>query len=313
VVIVLVLPALAGAVVWARRHGPWGLVIVTVGAAALLVCVAEGWSTQLFGIPLPPTTFSEFALTVAVVVPTVAVLRRVYTGLRSQEVRRTSGVLWDVGTFWPRWFHPFAPPTYSDRAVTHLIKRIEVPLEATEDVLLVAAHSQGSILAGAAILDAEPTRPVALLTFGSPWRHLYAEFFPTYFGTAATANLASRLRGRWRKPLPYHRPDRRPDRRPRRAARRRRGADGRQVPSGAFRLLARAGVRRGDRAPSGRAGGVAARPGSEPDVQPGQSMTGWAHVVAVDDQAGRHSRHHRYWGPTRLPPSAGPRQTASLA
>jgi hypothetical protein len=198
VVIVLLLPIVVAAVVRLRRLHPLAPILVVVVAAAVAGAVATGQSTQLLGIPLPPTSFREFALTVAVVLPTVAVLRKIYTGLRSQEIRRTTGVLWDVGTFWPRWFHPFAPPAYSDRAVTHLIERIETRADANEDVLLVAAHSQGSIIAGTAILDAAPSRPVALLTFGSPWRHLYTEFFPAYFGRAATCELAQRLPGRWR-------------------------------------------------------------------------------------------------------------------
>ena len=30
--------------------------------------------------------------------------------------RRTIGVLWDVGTFWPRSYHPLSPPCYTERA-----------------------------------------------------------------------------------------------------------------------------------------------------------------------------------------------------
>jgi hypothetical protein len=66
-----------------------------------------------------------------------------------------------------------------------------------ESKVVIAAHSQGSIIAAAALLinaapadesSSVPTQlplmswPVALLTFGSPLRRLYARNFPAYLG-----------------------------------------------------------------------------------------------------------------------------------
>ena len=42
---------------------------------------------------------------------------------RNDLVRRSVGVVWDVGTFWPRTAHPLAPPSYAERAVPELQTR----------------------------------------------------------------------------------------------------------------------------------------------------------------------------------------------
>ncbi|GEL24759.1 hypothetical protein PSU4_37130 [Pseudonocardia sulfidoxydans NBRC 16205] len=204
VVVALAVPALAGVVAAARhrRFGPagWaGLALVVAGVSALVVvALREGWSAQLLGVPVPPRSFADLSLALAVVLPTLVLLWRMYAAARSVAVRRGIGVLWDVGTFWPRWFHPLAPPTYSDRAVTGLAQRVAAAAGPGEP-LVVAAHSQGSVIAGTALLLAPaPLGPVALFTFGSPWHHLYGEFFPAYFDAAATTALDRRLGGRWR-------------------------------------------------------------------------------------------------------------------
>ncbi|RTL64138.1 MAG: hypothetical protein EKK42_26340 [Pseudonocardiaceae bacterium] len=208
VVVTLGVLALAGIVAAARhrRFGPagWaGLTLVVAGVVALVVvALREGWSAQLLGVPVPPRTFADLSLALAVLLPTLVLLRRMYAAVRSVTVRRGIGVLWDVGTFWPRWFHPLAPPTYSDRAVTGLAQRVAAGASAgaaAGEPLVVAAHSQGSVIAGTALLlTPAPLGPVALFTFGSPWHHLYGEFFPAYFDAAATTALDHRLGGRWR-------------------------------------------------------------------------------------------------------------------
>ena len=65
--------------------------------------------------------------------------------------------------------------------------------------MVLAAHSQGSIIAAATLLqdDGATSRRVALLTFGSPLRRLYARNFPAYFGTGAIPRLRQRQQRRW--------------------------------------------------------------------------------------------------------------------
>ncbi|MBT2409713.1 hypothetical protein J7I94_03940 [Streptomyces sp. ISL-12] len=114
--------------------------------------------------------------------------RRAY---KDASARRTIGILWDVGTFWPRAAHPFAPPCYAERAVPDLTWRMATCPRATGGKLVLSGHSQGSVLAAAAAWQLEPSARgrVALLTYGSPLERLYGRWFPAHFGPAALASL----------------------------------------------------------------------------------------------------------------------------
>ncbi|WRQ78195.1 hypothetical protein I3F59_001665 [Streptomyces sp. MUM 178J] len=130
--------------------------------------------------------------------------RRAY---RDASARRTIGILWDVGTFWPRAAHPFAPPCYAERAVPDLTWRMCTWTARTGGRLVISGHSQGSVLAASAVwqLPAATRRRVALLTYGSPLERLYGRWFPAYFGPAALQGLSSELhvwRNLWRRTDP---------------------------------------------------------------------------------------------------------------
>lgn len=121
---------------------------------------------------------------------------------RDRRVRRMVAVLWDVVTFWPRANHPLTPPSYGERAVPELVGYITRTAEAKEAEVrvTVAAHSQGTIIAAAALLLADLAgrqSHLALMTFGSPLRRLYTQNFPAYFGCAALDQLRRDLSGRW--------------------------------------------------------------------------------------------------------------------
>ncbi|MFJ5552813.1 hypothetical protein [Streptomyces sp. NPDC093225] len=122
--------------------------------------------------------------------------RRAY---RDAAARRTIGILWDVGTFWPRAAHPFAPPCYAERAVPDLIWRMATWTGRTGGRLVISGHSQGSVLAAAAVWQLPPDLRgrVALLTYGSPLRRLYGRWFPAYFGPDSLAALHADVH-RWR-------------------------------------------------------------------------------------------------------------------
>ncbi|MEV5149146.1 hypothetical protein AB0L14_33320 [Streptomyces sp. NPDC052727] len=114
--------------------------------------------------------------------------RRAY---KDASARRTIGILWDVGTFWPRAAHPFAPPCYAERAVPDLTWRMATWTRRTGGRLVLSGHSQGSVLAAAAAWQLPPSvrGRVALLTYGSPLERLYGRWFPAHFGPPALAAL----------------------------------------------------------------------------------------------------------------------------
>lgn len=170
-------------------------------AAAVCIVLFTTWTVPVLGVPLPPRTFTDFVLDVAILLPSAAVVTRIYSGLTNRGTRRGVGILWDVGTFWPRWFHPFAPPTYSDTAVPRLTGQIVSDLDAGHRLVL-APHSQGAVIAAAAVLGSTRTDQLAMLSYGSPWSHLYAQFFPLYVNAETTSQVLARLGGpdkpRWR-------------------------------------------------------------------------------------------------------------------
>ncbi|MGC9665042.1 hypothetical protein ACNTMW_00615 [Planosporangium sp. 12N6] len=187
------------------RHG--GLL-----AAVVALVVAAGAAADL---TMPPALFAaswRWPVTIGSWLLGGLVLVLFYVGRQayaSPAWRRTVGVLWDIGTFWPRAVHPLGPPCYAERAVPDLINRLTYltgtgePADGREPdgrdpagagtasgppphtgQVLLSGHSQGSVLAAVTVmqLSEETARHVRLLTYGSPLRRLYARFFPAYFG-----------------------------------------------------------------------------------------------------------------------------------
>ncbi|MGK5441100.1 hypothetical protein ACSNN7_04600 [Micromonospora sp. URMC 105] len=153
---------------------------------------------RLLGVP---GGFVNFGLTIGSYLIAGVVVALVVGGLfayRTAEFRRYVGVVWDLGTFWPRAAHPFAPPCYAERAVPELAKRICYLAERHRGVLLTG-HSHGSVLLAATVLQLPPQvqARVALLTYGSPLDRLYARLFPAYLGRDVLHEVGERLDWRW--------------------------------------------------------------------------------------------------------------------
>ena len=175
--------------------GVTGACVVVITALAAWYVSERGGFDSLPGYS-PTITRASVFITLALVVGLVLVAVQAY---RDRQMRRVVGVLWDVITFWPRANHPLKPPCYAERTVPELLDRLRTLVAEPDTRVVVAAHSQGTVIAAATLLqnDDDTRDRVALLTFGSPLRRLYARNFPAYFGTDALPRLAARLSSRW--------------------------------------------------------------------------------------------------------------------
>ena len=164
--------------------------VVVVGVVALAVLTSDDRSGLGIGSWADPLGAPASVVLGLIPVLAVVAISQMY---RNRSVRRVVGVVWDVATFWPRWFHPWSPPAYGERAVPQLGRR----LDQLGGRIVLSAHSQGTVLALATIATADPpTRPrVALLTHGSPLERLYARFFPEYFSLDLFSRVAKEVAG----------------------------------------------------------------------------------------------------------------------
>jgi hypothetical protein len=168
-----------------RRGGP----VIAAFAAAVAGAVAlrtsrPDWHHYLPWQPWLPEPPLGLSVTALAFTPVVAwlILRR---AIARPTMRRHVGIAWDIATFWPRAFHPLAPPSYGERAVPELRRRLLRIAQSGGGVVLLA-HSQGSVLAAAALTgltddEREVLRGhVRLVTYGSPLTRLYGCYFPAY-------------------------------------------------------------------------------------------------------------------------------------
>jgi hypothetical protein len=162
------------------------------GCAAALIAVGTYAYIRDYDWPdrLSPLTTLGSWIMGGIVLGLLIVGRDVY---RRPSVRRVVGVLWDIGTFWPRAIHPFAPPCYTERVIPDLIRRIGRLTPGPRDTVVLSGHSQGSVIAAALVLqlDEPACGRIRLLTYGCPLARLYGRFFPSYFNTEALGRIGS--------------------------------------------------------------------------------------------------------------------------
>jgi hypothetical protein len=149
-------------------------------------------------------------------------------GVRAQSKRRSANVIWDVIAFWPHSTHPFAPPPYSQLCVLDFRDRIRYHLGTLERLepaepppahrrvpqtelvpgplaphggrrVIVGAHSQGSLIAAAALLwlREEERERVGLVTHGSQLQVAFPRAFPAYVHVHLLESIMGNYQGRW--------------------------------------------------------------------------------------------------------------------
>jgi hypothetical protein len=137
-----------------------------------------------------------WAIAVVVVqLVSVLVIFLLVAGNRLTTTSTVVGSAADVVGFWPVTCHPLAGASYREPVLEGIRAELNAAAAADRHVVL-AGHSQGSVLCAWTLRHTSRFDHVALVTCGSPLRSLYAEFFPDFFDDA----FFTRLRGR---PAPW--------------------------------------------------------------------------------------------------------------
>jgi hypothetical protein len=104
-----------------------------------------------------------------------------FVASRCDGFKRAVSGLWDLLSFWPRRFHPLGVPPEAERTVPEVQSHLLQTLEEPEKRVQIVAHSQGSVIAFAALVglrDPRVLQRVGLVTLGSPLFALYPRLFP---------------------------------------------------------------------------------------------------------------------------------------
>lgn len=160
-----------------------------MGFRAVPAAVLLGGGTIIGVVVAGIVSFRTAAVASTLILPALAVGVRIAGAFGDPDRRRILAIPWDIGSFFSRRFHPFAPPTYRD-VVEQDLRTVLLELRTTGPVI-VSAHSQGSVVA-AATLDSIPGTDVRLLTHGSPLATLYMRFFPISFPAETPERIAVR-------------------------------------------------------------------------------------------------------------------------
>jgi hypothetical protein len=179
-------------------HGIGNADLVLSASALVFVLFAAPAVYSSLDISRRFLTFGSWVLGTVVAIALPSLLFRSIRPNANSKVK----IVWDATTFWPRRFHPFAVRPYAERAVPELQGRLRHLILDRRCRVVVAAHSQGSILAYVALrhLVGWEARggpnivpEVALVTFGCPLRKMHARFFPAYFRVEDMVDLEAHL------------------------------------------------------------------------------------------------------------------------
>ncbi|MEU6152262.1 hypothetical protein ABZ816_19915 [Actinosynnema sp. NPDC047251] len=187
---------------WQQRHSHH---VVLIGACVLVAGAVPAAVLRLREVE-PPAWSRPFAAlgVVVLAVLALALLRAVWLAARRPDTARQLGILADLAAFWPREAHPVVPPCYALKVVPELVSRVREHLADPGVRVVIAGHSQGSLLAAVAAarlleeLPASDAARVGLVTAGSQLQWAYPRAFPAVVPHESLARLAGGLDGRWR-------------------------------------------------------------------------------------------------------------------
>lgn len=183
------------ALVIAHRSRVWRIALVAVLALSIAV------------MSLGKPSLVAVAIWSTLLIPLVIIGYLIIRGRRDEPLRRAIGVVWDLVIFWPRWFHPWAPPPYTEVAVPNLLKVLpDIPIPPDRPSVILSAHSQGAVIAFAAFRSLGRERAVIghrdqghvrLLTYGNLIAKHYRELFPSFFTPEDVDYVDEVLERRW--------------------------------------------------------------------------------------------------------------------
>jgi hypothetical protein len=169
-----------------------GAVLLMGGVVVVLFARDNLPVIQIAGFTVDFNDLVDVAKVLIVILPASLVLRSMLGPFRRGTPNRDSGIIWDMASLWPRWFHPLAPPAYGPYVMASLRDQIWAG-----DVELIEAHSQGSVISVLTLSQASDVDGISLLTYGSPLGLLYKPLFPATGIEPMIAGLGERLGGRW--------------------------------------------------------------------------------------------------------------------
>jgi hypothetical protein len=181
------------------------IALAAVGAAWMIGVRPRYGSASLLG-DLFSTLSGAFVATakfVALTAPLAAVAWFVFRASSNRDNRRAIGVFWDLTNYWPRWFHPWAAPPYTEVAIHDFQKRIEHLLaEADVGNVVISAHSQGAVITMPVLAklmsEQQPAARLKLMTYGCLIGQHYRILFPRFFTKEVVDDVQGWLDGRWR-------------------------------------------------------------------------------------------------------------------
>lgn len=171
----------------------WAASVLAIAAGALRNSPEAGGYRALLKGPLD--TIQEDLAGWGIVVAATLILAFIVMNAATSAEERPLAVLWDIMCFLPNAAHPFGAPSYSNRVVPELARRIDDWLDSPAGggpayKVLVSAHSLGAVVSIAAIFHLKAAKPdrdftrIRLLTYGVQLRPYFGRFFPELFGPA---------------------------------------------------------------------------------------------------------------------------------